>query len=420
VENGQQLVACGGFDTLSSCLSWRRGEDDWTDYATLSQERYGHAAISINNNIIVLGGPASRMSGEIVKDGTELTLQNSGLGLCAIPYQNGFVTIGGYPGNSGSHGKVDRYDSVGKYLDSLPDLATPRRFHSCTTFDSNGEQVLLVAGGINSGWLASTETFSNGRWTPGGNLPRAMYYLRAAHLNQQVVVTGGQDGRNSRDEVLQYNVEAGTWTQIGTLHRSRSSHAIAEVNLDAVCRPVVDCEVGDWKKWGECSVTCGGNGTRTKAREVVKEPQNGGAACPELEETEVCITDKCEGTTTESEETLKPTQAPETGLGETGTIAIAVSGWILLLALLICLALFCCRRWILSRTFKDDVNNDYGIYPENGDNVVMEAVDRNTEYEQPGAGGEDQAIGRQVSENEYDKMYTDEHEYHQNEYDKMY
>ena len=41
-------------------------------------------------------------------DGTELTLQNSGLGLCAIPYQNGFVTIGGYPGNSGSHGKVDR------------------------------------------------------------------------------------------------------------------------------------------------------------------------------------------------------------------------------------------------------------------------------------------------------------------------
>ena len=77
-------------------------------------------------------------------------------------------------------------------------------------------------------------------------------------------------------------------------------------------------------------------------------------------------------------------------------------------------------RWILSRTFKDDVNNDYGIYPENGDNVVMEAVDQNTEYEQPAAGDEDQAIGRQVSENEYDKMYTDEHEYHQNEYDKMY
>ena len=32
---------------------------------------------------------------------------------------------------------------------------------------------------------------------------RAMYFLRAAHLNQRVVVTGGKDDeRNSRDEVL--------------------------------------------------------------------------------------------------------------------------------------------------------------------------------------------------------------------------
>ena len=67
------------------------------------------------------------------------------------------------------------------------------------------------------------------------------------------------------------------------------------------------------------------------------------------------------------------------------------------------------QRWILSVTFKRDVNTDYGIYPESGD-VVMEAVDRNTEYEQQAAGGEDQATRRQVSENEYDNMY---------DYDKM-
>ena len=77
------------------------------------------------------------------------------------------------------------------------------------------------------------------------------------------------------------------------------------------------------------------------------------------------------------------------------------------------------QRWILSRTFKRDINRDYGIYPENGDYVVMEAVDRNTEYEQQAAGDEDQAIGRQVSgpENEYDRMYEPEP---QNEYDRMY
>ena len=64
------------------------------------------------------------------------------------------------------------------------------------------------------------------------------------------------------------------------------------------------------------------------------------------------------------------------------------------------------QRWILSRTFKDDINTDYGIYPDNGDYIVMEAVDQNTEYEQQAVGDEDQAIGRQVSENEYDKMYV--------------
>ena len=86
-------------------------------------------------------------------------------------------------------------------------------------------------------------------------------------------------------------------------------------------------------------------------------------------------------------------------------------------------------RWILSITFKRDINNDYGIYPENGD-VVMEAVDRNDKYEQQAAGGEDQANGSQVYhyENwedvyEYDNMYEGQvHERgnRENEYDKMY
>ena len=62
-------------------------------------------------------------------------------------------------------------------------------------------------------------------------------------------------------------------------------------------------------------------------------------------------------------------------------------------------------RWILSRTFKDDINTDYGIYTENGDYIVMEAVDRNAEYEQQAAATEE----RQDYENwedEYDKMYS--------------
>ena len=57
---------------------------------------------------------------------------------------------------------------------------------------------------------------------------------------------------------------------------------------------LVDCKVGDWKPWGACSATCNG-GTKTRAREVVEDPENGGDACPPLEETTDCNTQGCPG-----------------------------------------------------------------------------------------------------------------------------
>jgi len=122
--------------------------------------------------------------------------------------------------------------------------------------------------------------------------------------------------------------------------------------------------------------------------------------CKAVSEVEGCIEDNCPGM-----------------VGETVIITIAVTSSLLLLSLLICLAILCCRRWIHSRFIKTDINNDYGIYPENGDYVVAEAVDRNTNYE---ASGKDEAIRRQISENEYDKMYEDQVNKHENEYDSMY
>ena len=77
-------MACGGFDTKTDCISWRSGQDEWTHYATLrsykditlpfisilffSQERHDHAAVVINEQIILVGGDDSSMfNGELVK-----------------------------------------------------------------------------------------------------------------------------------------------------------------------------------------------------------------------------------------------------------------------------------------------------------------------------------------------------------------
>ena len=62
-------------------------------------------------------------------------------------------------------------------------------------------------------------------------------------------------------------------------------------------------------------------------------------------------------------------------------------------------------RWMLSHSFKDDINTNYGVYQD----IVMEAVDWNMEYEQQAPScperNESQNSGCQNWEETYDKMY---------------
>ena len=60
------------------------------------------------------------------------------------------------------------------------------------------------------------------------------------------------------------------------------------------------------------------------------------------------------------------------------------------------------QRWILSRTFKDDMNTEYGVYSDNGDYTVTEVIDQNGEYEQQAAASEE----TNEDEDDYDKMHT--------------
>ena len=59
------------------------------------------------------------------------------------------------------------------------------------------------------------------------------------------------------------------------------------------CKPV-NCRVLNWGAWGVCTSKTGMKvgdsepGTKTREREVVREPKKGGAACPDLRETDEC------------------------------------------------------------------------------------------------------------------------------------
>jgi hypothetical protein len=54
----------------------------------------------------------------------------------------------------------------------------------------------------------------------------------------------------------------------------------------------VDCEVGNWTEWSECSAECG-EGTRTRTRSVTKAPMFNGRPCPALLESQSCIDKPC-------------------------------------------------------------------------------------------------------------------------------
>jgi len=49
----------------------------------------------------------------------------------------------------------------------------------------------------------------------------------------------------------------------------------------------VDCEVGVWEKWTECTKTCGG-GVKTRRRFITQNVEYGGKDCPHVQETDAC------------------------------------------------------------------------------------------------------------------------------------
>jgi len=61
----------------------------------------------------------------------------------------------------------------------------------------------------------------------------------------------------------------------------------------ATACPVIDCQLTDvWSEWGECSSPCG-PGYKTKSREILVQPANGGRACDVTTEKMYCEGEKC-------------------------------------------------------------------------------------------------------------------------------
>eukprot|EP01104_Vermistella_antarctica_P015610 TRINITY_DN516_c0_g1_i1.p1 TRINITY_DN516_c0_g1~~TRINITY_DN516_c0_g1_i1.p1 ORF type:complete len:285 (-),score=2.20 TRINITY_DN516_c0_g1_i1:143-997(-) len=59
-------------------------------------------------------------------------------------------------------------------------------------------------------------------------------------------------------------------------------------------KEAVDCKIGGWSSWSQCSKECG-SGVRQRMRDIIVPPMNGGRDCDDdtRQETQPCNTDPC-------------------------------------------------------------------------------------------------------------------------------
>ncbi|GMV42537.1 MAG: hypothetical protein AMXMBFR64_42530 [Myxococcales bacterium] len=88
-----------------------------------------------------------------------------------------------------------------------------------------------------------------------------------------------------------------TRTRTVTVEPSGAGAACPPLSEEAACNThpcPVDCVVGDWSAWSECSSDCV-EGVSVRTRPILVAPMYGGAACPDTEEAEPCFPDDADG-----------------------------------------------------------------------------------------------------------------------------
>jgi len=237
------LITCGGHgenDTDTSCLTFSDGQ--WRETHQLQKGRVLHSSWMSQQGLVLLGGygGGENTTEILTDDGGSLpsfTLKYDTSSACTIELDDQVIVTGGHYTLT----RVDIYTMNG-WVRELPDLISGRRRHGCGHyFNNDNKMVLLVTGGFitdgdNFTILSSTETLVEGSsaWANAGELPVALQLLRGVSLNNNIFMTGGYDGSDSHDSILQFNPEDGSWTQVGQLQTARHYHGASVVSVDDI------------------------------------------------------------------------------------------------------------------------------------------------------------------------------------------
>jgi len=249
-QNG--FVTCGGFfstNTRKSCLTFADGEWQQSHYPLLEERYWFSSWQTSNGGIVLIGSNGSPYTSEVIDaDGnTEsgFDLPDDTRYTCSIEDNDEDRVI--LTGGSDTRNKVSVFDKNG-FVEQLPDLLTGRYDHACGFFINNdNNKVLLVAGGLNSDYLKSTETLIIGSasWQTAGSLPNAVRGIRGVSISNRIISTGGYNFGEYFDSVLEFNQETRDWKLVGHLSKPRAVHAASVVPLKEAaqyCQPSTQME----------------------------------------------------------------------------------------------------------------------------------------------------------------------------------
>jgi len=236
------LLICGGDLTTVSCLTFSSGE--WTRSNTLVEPRTDHTSWQTEEGVVLIGGDYGYYTTELVHEaGVEgelsFDMQNATYYACSMPdlTSNSVIVTGGVE----TLQSVFSYDPLG-FIEELPLLLHGRYRHGCGSYlrESDGTQVLLVAGGVNYDYhfLTSTEILTDDSdiWSLSNPLPRRLGMVKGVTSGGKLYFTGGYDRDDydipHRDEIYTWLDEDQEWMEVGKLKIGRSDHAVTTIKMD--------------------------------------------------------------------------------------------------------------------------------------------------------------------------------------------
>ncbi len=224
----------------------------WAAAPSLNVARTGLAAVTVGQQIYVLGGngddgvalnsvevwsPGAKRRGgwSVLAKGMPTARTN----LVAATDQAGRIyAIGGFDRNGMIVNNVERYDPGTGAWETLIPMATPRSALVAHNSTASGRLRIYAIGG--SGGSSVNEAYDPelGTWTPASPMPTGRFGLGAARTpDGRIFAIGGHSGTGTigTNEVYiktveVYDPKANTWTTVTPLNRGREGVAAAAAN----------------------------------------------------------------------------------------------------------------------------------------------------------------------------------------------